>query len=133
MSKYTPPMQAIATRQEHKYTTYKALFKRSLLFCSYYYSSTSCKVIQSSRLLIIWVIPQCSKHKALLYQAVFLCTPLIMDIWTLSNAMTNVMRRHKYSRGLSILLSVPGVLVSFLSYALEENGPFGFGRAPSAS
>ena len=31
-----------------------------------------------------------------------------------SKALTNATRRHEYSRGLSRLLSVPGVLVSFL-------------------
>ena len=31
-----------------------------------------------------------------------------------SHALTNAMRRHEYFRGLSRLLPVPGVLVSFL-------------------
>ena len=41
-----------------------------------------------------------------------------------SDALANAMRRHKYSRGLSGVLAVPGILVLLLSFVLEEKWPF---------
>ena len=51
-------------------------------------------------------------------QALFLCAPFLSKKFTFSrahsHALTNAMRCHEYFRGLSRLLPVPGVLVSFL-------------------
>ena len=67
----------------------------------------------------------------LMVQALFLCAPFFQKEYILftfsqthSPTLTFATRRHKYSRGLRGLWSVPGILVSFfkLQFALDFGG-----------
>ena len=72
------------------------------------------------------------------YSRLYFCTHNFCPKWKIftfsrahPHALTIATRRHEYFRGLSRLLPVPGVWVSFLE--LRFLAPYGFGRAPSAS